>query len=62
MNPLPKLQEILGSSSLPFDRSSIFIRKLRVIEQPTRNNNYTAVVLIEDRDGGADRYEFEVMW
>lgn len=54
--------------SLPFDRSSIFVRKLRgrgnvrVIEQPTRNNNYTAAIMIEDRDGGADRYEFEVVW
>ncbi|MGH9846085.1 MAG: hypothetical protein ACREEM_45875, partial [Blastocatellia bacterium] len=54
--------------SLPFDRNSIFVRKLRgrgdvrVIEQPTRNNNYTAAIMVEDRDGGADRYEFEVVW
>jgi hypothetical protein len=56
------------SQSLPFDRGAIFVRKLRgrgnvrVIEQPTRNNNYTAVIMVEDRDGGADRYEFEVVW
>lgn len=54
--------------SLPSDRSSIIVRKLRgrgnvrVIEQPTRNNNHTAAIMIEDRDGGADRYEFEVVW
>jgi hypothetical protein len=34
----------------------------RVIEQPSRNNNYTATILIEDRDGGSDRYEIEVEW
>ncbi|MFN0086316.1 MAG: hypothetical protein ACKVX9_13090 [Blastocatellia bacterium] len=50
------------------ERANIFVRKLngrgsvRVIEQPTRNNNFTAVIQVEDRDGGADRYEFEVVW
>jgi hypothetical protein len=54
--------------SLPSNRANIFVRKLngrgdvRVIEQPTRNNNYTAVLQIEDRDSGADRYEIEVLW
>lgn len=49
-------------------RANIFVRKLngrgsvRVIEQPSRNNNFTAVLQVEDRDGGADRYEFEVIW
>ncbi len=53
---------------LPDQRTTVLVRKLngrgsiRVIEQPSRNNNFTAVLQIEDRDGGADRYEFEVIW
>jgi hypothetical protein len=66
-------QEITGADyrffqPLTFDRTTIFVRKLRgrgtvrVIEQPTRNNNYTAVLMVEDPEGGADRYEIEVVW
>ncbi|MGH9836413.1 MAG: hypothetical protein ACREBD_00720 [Blastocatellia bacterium] len=53
---------------LPNANRSIAVRKItgrgsvRVIEQPSRNNNYTATILIEDRDGGSDRYEIEVEW
>ena len=53
---------------LPNGREFVAVRKIggrgavRVIEQPSRNNNYTAAILIEDRDGGADRYEIEVEW
>jgi len=35
---------------------------VRVIEQPGPGNNYTAAILIEDRDGGPDRYQIEVDW
>ncbi|MCG3164182.1 MAG: hypothetical protein JMDDDDMK_05665 [Acidobacteria bacterium] len=54
--------------SLPGGREFVNVRKIegrglvRVIEQPSRSNNYTAAILIDDRDGGADRYEIEVEW
>ncbi|MCI0524347.1 MAG: hypothetical protein L0Y75_03705 [Acidobacteria bacterium] len=54
--------------SLSNGREFVTVRKIegrgsvRVIEQPSRNNNYTAAILIEDRDGGSDRYEIEVEW
>jgi hypothetical protein len=35
---------------------------VRVIEQPWSGNNYTAAILIEDRDGGSDKYQIEVQW
>ncbi len=53
---------------LPNANRVVTVRKVegrgsvRVIEQPSRNNNYTATILIEDGDGGADRYEIEVEW
>jgi hypothetical protein len=33
-----------------------------VIEQPSRNNDYTAVIRIFDPKGGADDYEVEIIW
>ncbi len=54
--------------SLPNANRFVAVRKLngrgtaQVVEQPSRNNNYTAAILIDDRDGGADRYEIEVEW
>lgn len=36
--------------------------EVRVVEQPTRRNNYTAVIHIRDSSGGADEYEIEVRW
>jgi hypothetical protein len=53
---------------LPFERREVMVRKLRgrgtvrVLEQPSRQNNFTATILIEDRDGGSDQYEIEVEW
>jgi len=35
---------------------------VRVIQQPGRNNNYTAVVEIRDTRGGADNYLLEINW
>lgn len=35
---------------------------IRVIQQPTRRNNFTAVVEIVDRSGGRDNYEFDLNW
>jgi hypothetical protein len=54
--------------SLPNANRFVAVRKIdgrgtvRVIEQPSRSNNYTATISIEDRDGGSDRYEIEVEW
>src|SRR5205085_3302409 len=31
-----------------------------VIQQPTRSNNYTAIVQVYDRKGGADNYSVEI--
>lgn len=36
--------------------------EVRVVEQPSRRNNYTAVIHIRDSSGGADDYEIEVRW
>jgi len=53
---------------LPSERRIVSVRKLhgrgtvRVIDQPSRDNGYTATILIEDRDGGSDQYEIEVSW
>jgi hypothetical protein len=53
---------------LPLERRTVIVRKLhgrgevRVIEQPSRQNDFTATILIEDRKGGSDRYEIEVDW
>ena len=54
--------------TLPAANQFVAVRKIegrglvRVIEQPHSGNNYTAAILIEDRDGGADRYVIEVEW
>lgn len=36
--------------------------EVRIVEQPTRRNNYTAVIHVRDSSGGADNYEIEVRW
>ena len=47
---------------------SVNVRKIRgrgtvrVLEQPSRNNGYTAVIQIFDASGGADNYEVEITW
>lgn len=53
---------------LPAEPVQVSVRKLRgrgrveVIQQPSRENNFTARILIEDRKSGSDRYEIEVFW
>lgn len=55
-------------SPLPYEPRNVTVRKLngrgtvRVIEQPSRSNNFTATILIDDEKGGDDRYEIEVIW
>jgi hypothetical protein len=36
--------------------------RVSLLEQPSRYNNYTAVVRIDDNKGGADDYEIEMQW
>jgi hypothetical protein len=54
----------------PLPRTTIFCdvekrrgrNEIRVIEQPSRNNNFTLHLQIDDRQGGADRYEARIRW
>lgn len=36
--------------------------KVRVVQQPSRRNNYTTIIRIEDSKGGDDRYRIRVEW
>jgi hypothetical protein len=53
---------------LPAEPVTVSVRKIRgrgrveVLEQPSRENNFTARILIEDKKSGSDRYEIEVFW
>ena len=54
--------------SLPFRRVTVRlnVRRARgqvfIEEQPTRENNFAAVIRIKDPRGGASDYEFELSW
>jgi hypothetical protein len=56
------------NSSLPNREANVTVDKrrgrgeVRVVEQPSRRNGYTAVIQIRDSSGGADEYEIEVRW
>ena len=56
------------NGSLPSRRVTVrlTVRKARgqvyIEEQPTRENNFTAVIRIKDPRGGASDYEFELNW
>jgi len=56
------------TSTLPTKRVTVeAIKKsgrgsVRVIEQPSRDNDYTAVIQILDNDGGAKEYQLEIIW
>ncbi len=57
------------TSPLPNNRRlNVAVNKLkgrgnvRVIQQPTRENNFTAVVQIKDNGNGAKEYELEIYW
>lgn len=36
--------------------------KVRVLQQPNRNNDYTAIIQIYDEGGGAREYQLEIFW
>ncbi len=56
------------SNSLPPRRTSVSVVKRRgrgeifVEQQPSRENDYTAVIRIRDSRGGASEYEFDLTW
>jgi hypothetical protein len=56
------------TSPLPRRRTTVSVVRLkgrgdvRVIQQPSRDNDFTAVVQIRDPSGGAREYEIEVSW
>lgn len=56
------------TSPLPRRRVTVRVNKLngrgtvRVLQQPSRDNDYTAVIEIKDSSGGARQYEIEVLW
>ncbi|HQR31390.1 MAG TPA: hypothetical protein PLK30_01550 [Blastocatellia bacterium] len=55
-------------NSLPNRQCVVNVRQVngrgnvRVIEQPSPYNNYTAVIQVEDRDGGSDFYNLDIDW
>ena len=56
------------TSSLPARRANVSVTKRRgrgevfVEQQPSRENNYTAIIRVRDTRGGASQYEFDVNW
>jgi hypothetical protein len=56
------------ASPLPRANVDVSVNKLRgrgdveIVERPSPSNNYTLVVEIYDKDGGADAYDLEVNW
>lgn len=56
------------SNSLPNRRVTVRVNKIRgrgevfIEQQPSRENDFTAVVRIRDSRGGAAEYEFELTW
>jgi hypothetical protein len=56
------------TSPLPQRRVSVELKKLKgrgvveLVQQPSRDNDFTAVVQIRDNKGGSDEYEFELFW
>jgi len=55
-------------NSLPYRRVTVRLTNKRgrgeifIEQQPSRENDYTAVVRIRDTRGGASEYEFELQW
>ena len=56
------------SSQLPNANVRVSVSKLRgrgrveIIEQPSSNNRFSAIIRIRDEQGGADDYEIQVNW
>ena len=58
----------VSGSGLPDRGATVRVRtfdgrgSVRVVEQPSSRNGYTAVLRVEDRQGGAGYYDFEASW
>lgn len=56
------------TSSLPRRNVTVGVDKkrgrgsARVIQQPSRENDYTAVIEVRDEDGGAKDYQLDIFW
>lgn len=56
------------TSALPRRNVSVEVIKkkgrgdVRVVQQPSRNNDYTTIVEINDADAGAREYQLEIVW
>ncbi|MCA1625651.1 MAG: hypothetical protein LC768_02750 [Acidobacteria bacterium] len=52
----------------PRERASVSVDKrdgrgqVLIVQQPNRRNNFTTIVQIIDKKGGADRYRFTLNW
>lgn len=56
-SPVPRRNNVDVSVNKVRGRGSV-----DVIQRPASNNNYTLVVEINDKDGGADVYDLEITW
>ena len=56
------------TNSLPYRRVTVRLTQRRgrgeifIEQQPSRENDFTAIVRIRDPRGGASDYEFEIAW
>jgi hypothetical protein len=56
------------NGSLPRRAATVYVNKtdgrgtVSVIQQPTRANDYTAIIQINDPKGGADNYKLDISW
>lgn len=55
-------------SPLPAENVQVFVNKkdgrgtAKVIQQPSADNNFTAIIQILDKNGGAREYDLEIYW
>lgn len=56
------------TSSLPTRNVSVDVSKtkgrgsVRIVQQPSKSNDYTTIVEISDSDGGAKEYQLDIYW
>jgi hypothetical protein len=61
-------EQVSFSNPLPRADVTVSVRKrngrgqVSVVQQPNQSNNYTAIIKIDDNQGGADDYEIEMEW
>lgn len=61
-------EQVAFGSSMPRRAVDVAVNKVRgrgdvnVVQRPSAQNNYTAVIEIDDRDSGSDVYDLEVDW